>query len=222
MLLHSASITGGLVNVATHLIQHAGYWGIFTLTFVSTIIFVPGDEVTMLFGGYAVVDQSGSHAHHHLTIVGIIIAAIVGDLLGAGIAFFLGRAGLYKALERLPGPLKVEPHGMEVFNSWFERWGMPVVVVSRFAPVIRGAGPYAAGIAKMSYSRFVIACAIGTTGWMIGLGLLGDAVGHEWQKWKNHLDYVDYVAVVIIVAAIAWFLYKKVWKTRGESQTETV
>jgi membrane protein DedA with SNARE-associated domain len=218
-MLLSASVTGGLVTVATHLINDAGYWGIFGLCLVSAVIFVPGDEVTMLFGGYAVVSHGG---HHHMTIPGIIIAAIVGDMIGASIAFTIGYLGLHEGLERLPGHLRVSERSLATFNRWFERWGLPVVAISRIVPVVRGAGPYAAGIAKQAFTRFIVALLAGDLIWFIGLGLLGDAVGQQWQKWKNHLDYVDYVALVIIVALIGWWLYTKVWKTRGERRTETV
>jgi membrane protein DedA with SNARE-associated domain len=209
-MLLNASITGGLVTFATHLINDVGYWGIAGLCAMSALVFVPGTEVTMLFGA------PGPHTHHHMTIVGIIIAAIVGDLIGASLAWGIGYLGLTGALERLPGPLKVSPHEMERFDRWFERWGASVVAVSRIIPVIRGAGPYSAGIAKMSYVKAFIATLGGDILWFTGLGLLGDAVGHEWQKWKSHLDYIDYAVGVIIVALVAWWLYTKLWKNRGQ------
>ena len=59
--------------------------------------------------------------------------------------------------------------------------------------MIRAAFPYAAGVSKMSYPRFVAMATIGSIVWIGALGILGKAVGSQWQSWKHHLDYVDYV-----------------------------
>jgi membrane protein DedA with SNARE-associated domain len=210
-MLLDASVTGALVNLATHLINDAGYAGVGALTLISAIIFVPGDEVTMLFAGFNVYE-------HNLTLVGIILAACIGDLLGATIAYVIGYLGLHEGLEKLPGPLKISNHGMDSFDKWFARWGVPFVAVSRIIPGGRAAGPYGAGIAKMPYWKFLPPATAGTIVWMTGLGLLGKGVGSQWQKWKQHLDYVDYVIVVIVVGLIAWFLYQRLWRAPREAR----
>jgi membrane protein DedA with SNARE-associated domain len=83
------------------------------------------------------------------------------------------------------------------------------VAVSRLIPVFRSAPPYAAGIVKMGFGRFVAASAVGSLIWITGWALVGKAVGHSWPKWKHHLDYVDYAVVVIIVVAIVWWIVKR-------------
>ena len=91
-------------------------------------------------------------------------------------------------------------------QRWFERYGSPVVAVSRCIPVFRSAPPYAAGIARMPYWRFVSMATLGSIVWITGLALIGKAVGHQWPQWKHHLDYVDYAVVVVIVVAAAWLV----------------
>ena len=91
-------------------------------------------------------------------------------------------------------------------HRWFERYGSPVVAVSRCIPVFRSAPPYAAGIARMPYWRFASMATLGSIVWITGLALVGKAVGHQWPQWKHHLDYVDYaVVVLIVVVLLAWF-----------------
>ncbi len=89
-------------------------------------------------------------------------------------------------------------------TGWFDRYGSPAVAVSRCIPVFRSAPPYAAGIVKMPYWRFVSMATLGSIVWITGWALVGKAVGHNWQQWKHHLDIVDYVVVALIVVGLAW------------------
>ena len=86
--------------------------------------------------------------------------------------------------------------------------------MSRLIPVFRSAPPYAAGIVRMPYLKFVAFATLGSTVWMIGLGLLGKEVGSQWPQWKNHLDIVDYIVVALIVVAIVWWLVRVVRSRR--------
>jgi len=168
---------------------------------MSQLVIVPGTELTMLFAGFS-VDQ------HHMTLLGIIVAGILGDLLGASIAYAIGFFGLHEVLSRR-GPLHVDERQIERAHAWFERFGAPVVAISRLIPVFRSGPIYAAGVARMPYWRFLIMCTIGSAIWITCWGLVGKAVGSQWHQWKNHLDYVDYAVVAIIVLAIGWWVVRR-------------
>src|SRR5579875_3550070 len=75
-----ASITGPLVNLATHLIRTLGLAGVFALTTMTGVVGVPGSEPTMLFAGFNVYE-------HHLSLPGIIVFGVIGDVFGACIAY---------------------------------------------------------------------------------------------------------------------------------------
>ncbi len=68
---------------------------------VSQVIIVPGTEVTMLFAGFN-VDT------HHLTLIGIIIAGVIGDVLGASICYAIGYFGLHEVLARPGSPVHID------------------------------------------------------------------------------------------------------------------
>ena len=106
---------------------------------------------------------------------------------------------------------------IERAHRWFDRYGSPVIIVSRWIPVFRSAPPYAAGIVKMPYWRFVSMATIGSIVWITGLALLGKDVGKNWNQWKHHLDIVDYIVVAVIVVALVWWFVR--WR-RGRRGTE--
>ena len=212
-MFFDASVTSSLVNFATHVVQHLGYAGVTLMVTMSQLIIVPGTEPTMLFAGFN-VDT------HHLTLVGIILFGILGDVLGASIAYAIGYFGLHEVLAAR-GPLHIDQSKIERAHRWFDRYGAPSVAVSRIIPVFRSAPPYAAGIVRMPYLKFVTFATLGSTVWMVALGLLGKEVGSDWPKWKNHLDVVDYVVVALIVVAIVWWLVRLV-RSRRQPPAPTI
>jgi membrane protein DedA with SNARE-associated domain len=214
VLLLDGSVTNSLVTLATNLINDAGYAGVAALTAMSGVIGVPGTEVTMLFAGFNV-------SEHHLTLLGVIFFGVLGDLVGATIAYVIGFYGLHELLERYSGPLHATARGRDLAKAWFERWGPPVIVVSRCIPLVRAAFPYAAGTAKMSYLKFIPMAAIGSVIWIGGLALLGNAVGHDWPTWKKHLEVVDYVVLGLAVCLVVWWIVRRVRRGR-EGQASAV
>jgi membrane protein DedA with SNARE-associated domain len=205
-VLTDASVTASLVTFATHVVQHLGLAGVTLLIVMSQVVIVPGTEVTMLFAGFSV-------DNHHMTTLGIIIFGVLGDVIGATIAYMIGYFGLVELLSRR-GPLHVEKDKIERTGEWVKRYGAPVVAVSRLIPVFRSAPPYAAGIVKMRFPLFITMSAIGSVIWITCWALVGKAVGNQWPQWKNHLDYVDYAVVVLVVAGLGWWLLQRRRRTR--------
>jgi membrane protein DedA with SNARE-associated domain len=208
--LMDASVTNSLVNLATHVINDLGLAGVAAMVFMSAIVFVPGTEAPMLFAGFDVFEG-------HFSLLGIIIAGLVGDLLGASVAYAIGYFGAHEALSS-KGILHLDERKLARATDWFGRYGAPAVAVSRCLPLIRAAGPYAAGISQMSYVRCIFATFCGSAVWITGLALLGRGVGADWTKWKSHLDYVDYAVVAIVVVVAAWYGVRWLRARRG---TET-
>jgi membrane protein DedA with SNARE-associated domain len=209
MSLPVAAVSTLLVTIATKVIHHLGYAGIGLLIGVSAVIAVPGTELPMLFAGFNVYQ-------HHLGLVGIIVAGVLGDVIGASVAYAIGRFASQELIERHGAKIHAKPADLERAHGWFERYGSGTIVVSRWLPVIRAAFPYAAGVAKMSYWRFLAMATIGSIVWIGALGVLGKAVGHQWKTWKHHLDYVDYAGVAILIVLIVWGIVRWVRRARED------
>jgi membrane protein DedA with SNARE-associated domain len=200
-----ASVTDSLVNLATHVIRDLGLGGVVLLMTTSGVIGLPGTEPTMLFAGFNVFQG-------HLSLAGVIIAGLAGDMLGASIAYGIGFYGRAELLERRGSRLHVSRRKLDLAHRWFERWGEPAIFVSRLIPVVRAAFPYAAGVAEMTFWRFFVWALLGSIPWVVGLAVLGREVGSNWQSWRHNLEYVDYVGAAIVVGVIAYLILRR---TRG-------
>jgi len=201
-VLLDASVTDSFVTLATHIIRDLGLAGVALLTLTSGVIGLPGSEPTMLFAGFNVFSR-------HLTMVGIIVFGVVGDLAGASIAYTIGYFGRLELIERHGNKLHVSARRLELARGWFDRHGPPVIFVSRLIPAVRAVFPYAAGVAQMPFGRFFLYAMLGSIPWIAALGFLGQAVGSNWPSWRHNLEYVDYVAVALLVAAIAYLIVRR-------------
>lgn len=215
MLLAFASITDSLVSLATHVIQDIGLAGVFALTLSSGVIGLPGSEPTMLFAGFNVSEG-------HLTMVGIILAGLLGDVAGASIAYAIGYFGSRELFERQGAKLHMSTTRLDRTHRWFERYGAPVVFFSRMIPFVRAAFPYAAGVAEMPFGRFITLATLGSIPWIAGLGILGREVGSNWQNWRHNLEYVDYVGAAIVVGAIVYLIVRRSRSGGGDQAPDVV
>jgi membrane protein DedA with SNARE-associated domain len=206
-LLQLASVTDSLATLATHIINDLGLAGVGLMCLTTGVIGIPGTEPTMLFAGFNVYQ-------HHLTLLGIVIAGVIGDVIGATIAYAIGYYGRIELIERHGNKLHISPRRLEVARSWFDRYGSPVIFVSRFIPGLRAVFPFAAGVSQMPYVRFLPFAALGSLGWILGLGLVGRAVGSQWKTWRHNLGYVDYIVVILLVAAVAYLIIRR-FRGRG-------
>lgn len=209
MLLALASVTDSLVTLATHIIRDVGYAGVAIMTLTSGVVGVPGSEPTMLFAGFDVYQGN-------LSLIGIIVFGVLGDMAGASIAYAIGYWGREELVERHGNKLHISPQRLDRAHRWFDRFGAPVILVSRCIPFARAAFPYAAGVARMGYGRFLVFGTIGSIIWISALGVLGNAVGSNWQSWRHNLEYVDYVAAALLVVAIAWLIVRLTRSRRGD------
>jgi membrane protein DedA with SNARE-associated domain len=204
-----ASISESLVNIAWHFVRDAGLPAVFVLmTAESACVPIPS-EATMLFAGFAVAEPGTSHAHHHLTLFGIVAAGVAGNLVGSWIAYAVGRAGRLELVERHGRWLHITPSRIEWADRWFTRYGAPAIFFSRMLPIIRTFISLPAGIAKMPVVRFTVLTLAGSVPWVLALALAGEAVGSEWKDVRKGFDYVDYAVVALVVLAIAYVIVRR-------------
>ena len=108
--------------------------GVAVLTATTGVIGVPGTEPMMLFAGFDVYNGN-------LTLPGIIVAGVVGDMAGASIAYAIGYLRAARAA-RAPGEQAPrQPAALERAHRWFERQGRPAIFVSRMLPLVRAVVP---------------------------------------------------------------------------------
>ncbi len=208
-MLILASISESLVNSTAHFVRDAGLPGIFALMAVSSACIPIPSEVVMLFAGFAVADPTQSHSSHHLTMVGIVLAGLLGTLVGSWLAYAVGRGGRLELLERHGAKFHMGPAQIQRADRWFARYGQPAVLFGRVIPVVRAFVSLPAGMARMPLGRFTVLTVIGTIPWVLALALAGHALGGSWTTVRKGFEYVDYVVVAMVVIGVCWAIVQR-------------
>jgi membrane protein DedA with SNARE-associated domain len=208
-MLVLAAISETLVNETSHLVRDGGLPVIFALMAVGSACIPIPSEVVMLFAGFAVADPGQSASHHHLTLVGVVLAGMLGTIVGSWVAYAVGRGGRLELLERHGARFHMGPTQIERGDRWFQRHGEAAVLVGRLIPVVRAFVSLPAGVARMALGRFTVFSLIGTFPWVLGLAIAGHALGGDWTSVRKGFEYVDYAIVAVVVVGVAYMLVRR-------------
>jgi membrane protein DedA with SNARE-associated domain len=214
-MLVLASISESLVNTTAHFVRDAGLPGIFALMALSSACIPIPSEVVMLFAGFAVADPTQSASQHHMTMTGVVLAGLLGTMVGSWLAYGVGRGGRLELFERHGAKLHMGPAQIERADRFFQRYGEPTVLFGRMIPLVRAFVSLPAGIARMPLGRFTLFSLIGTIPWVVALAFAGHALGGDWTQVRKAFEYVDYVVVLLVIVGIVYAVVRR--RARPES-----
>jgi membrane protein DedA with SNARE-associated domain len=190
-----------IIEVATDFIGSAGELGVFLLMVLESACIPVPSEAIMLFAGFSVSEGE-------MTLVGIVIAGVLGNLVGSWIAYAVGYYGRLDLLEKNK-LIHISPKHLKWADDWFARYGNATVFFSRMLPIIRTFISLPAGVAKMPFWRFSAYTLLGSIPWVLMLAIVGEKVGDNWEDWRHKLGYLDYVVLAAIVIGIGWWLLRR-------------
>lgn len=194
----------------TDIMEQFGYLGILLMIALENVFPPIPSEVVLTFGGYMTVKSE-------LTIVGVIIAATIGSLLGAVILYGVGRLldvhRLEKIVDRWGRILRVSKDDIYKADAWFDKYGYWTVLFCRMIPLIRSLISIPAGMSNMNFGLFLLFTTIGTLIWNTVLVCVGAAVGESWEDIVEYMDIYSNFAYALIalggIIFIVWFYKRK-------------
>ncbi|QNQ80503.1 DedA family protein [Lactobacillus sp. PV034] len=190
----------------THFIEQFGYLAILLLITVENIFPPIPSEAVLTLAGFLVTKTK-------LTAAGVILASTLGSLIGAIILFavsrFLTLARLEKLLEtKFFKVLGFKNTDAQKAIAWFDKHGTGSILYGRCIPVVRSLISIPAGIAHVSWPKFLTLTAFGSLIWNSILILLGLYTGKKWQIIVKIFDDFTIVILVLIILAVLYFGYK--------------
>lgn len=190
-----------IVNVGTDFIGTTGLPAVFILMALESACLPVPSEAIMLFAGSSVADGQ-------LTMLGIVVAGVLGNLVGSWAAYAVGYYARLDLLEK-NRLIHLPPRYLKWADDWFERYGDATVFFTRMLPIIRTFISLPAGVARMPFWRFTGLTLLGCIPWVLMLGLIGEAVGENWERWRDHLHYLDYAVVAAILGGAIYLLIRR-------------
>ena len=152
---------------------------------------VPGETALIAFGVLA------SQGHYSIAVVIAVAAAaaIVGDNLGF---WLIGRRGGRALIVRYAWVERRTRHVLPHAEALIERYGGRAVFFGRFVSVLRETIAWVAGLAGMSWPRFLFWNALGGIVWASGVGSLAYFGGKALADAVSRYGLYAGAAIVVV------------------------
>jgi uncharacterized membrane-anchored protein/membrane protein DedA with SNARE-associated domain len=188
----------------TGFVSSWGYLAIFVLSVLQSCCIPTSSELTLGFGG--VLASQGT-----LSLPGVIVAGVAGEVVGAYIAWGIGKAGGRPLVERYGRHVLLSPRDLDRAQAWYgghERWG---VFGSRLLPVIRNFVAVPAGVARVPALRFGVLTAFGSLIWVSAMAGIGYTIGNQWKTVMNRFSDAGYLLGALALVSIVFLVWHR-WR----------
>ena len=183
----------GLAGQYGHWLYLLLFLVIFAETGLVVFPFLPGDSILFIAG--SVVATAGLDIH--LLVVVLVVAAVLGDTVNYSVGHYIGP----KAFEKPDSRWFKQAH-LRRTQQFYDQYGGATIIIGRFVPIIRTFAPFLAGVAGMTYRKFIAFNLIGGILWISSLVYAGYLFGNiPWVKNNLTLIVLTIVAVSLIPAA---------------------
>lgn len=179
-----------------HIAHEYGYWAIlFGIMLENAGIPIPGETVTLV-GGFL----AGSGELNYWYVLGV---ALLGAVIGDNIGYWIGVYGGWPLLLKVGSLFRVSESQLEKVRDQFSRNAARAVLLGRFVALLRiFAGPLA-GIAQMSYPKFLLCNFLGASIWASVMVSLAYFVG-QLISLATLVSWVAQFALLLLAFVAAW------------------
>ena len=195
-----------LAEWVTDVIDQLSYLGVALLVALENLFPPIPSEIILPFAGFSASDGNAN-------LIGMIIAATVGSLIGAwllyGISAAIGPERLDKFLVRFGRWFRLTPADVAKSNAWFDKHSSVAVLVCRCIPLMRSLISIPAGFRRMPLMRFTILTTIGSLVWNGALIGAGYGLRQRWEDVKPVVSWLQYAVIALILGAICWFVWRR-------------
>ena len=208
---------GDLATWVQDVINQFGYFGVALLVVIENVFPPIPSEIVLPFAGF-VAQQGAGAAESDTSVIGMMIAATVGSVIGALILYFVSAAigpdRLRAFVEKFGKWFGVKPADLVRAEAWFDRRSSLAVLVGRCVPLIRSIVSIPAGFRRMKLSSFIVLTAIGSAVWNIALIGAGAVLKDQWDRVGDYVGVFQWVVVLAIVVFVVRFVISRVKRRR--------
>jgi len=139
LLDHIIAVVAGW---ATTVVVALGLPGITLLMAIASACIPLPSEAILPFAGYLV-------SLGHFSLPGVVIAAVIGENIGAAIAYQMGQRGGRAFVASYGRWLLLDMHHLDLAERFFTRFGSAAVLIGRVLPIVRAFVALPAGLARI-------------------------------------------------------------------------
>lgn len=206
-----------IVRWATSVVEALGYGGVTMLVALENLFPPIPSEAVLPLAGFVAASGEAS-------VVGMVVAATIGSLLGAyalyGLSAAIGPIRLRRFVIRHGRWLRLDEDDLDRAESWFDHRAGSVVLASRCVPLMRSMISIPAGFRRMPLLTFSLYTLAGSLVWNLALVGAGYLLGENWQQAGRPVDILQDAVVGVFAVALAWLAWRRLTSQRAIANDE--
>jgi membrane protein DedA with SNARE-associated domain len=198
-----SNLLGQIALFCIETISLLGYFGVFFLMVLESMIFPIPSELVLPFAGFLITKEE-------MTFSLILIFSTLGSLVGSLLSYYLGKYGGNKFVLKYGKYFLLNKKHLINTEKWFSKKGELTIFLGRFIPVVRHIISIPAGIGKMNIKKFIFYTTIGAGMWNAFLTYFGFVLGNNWETIQQSSEYISWGIVALIIIFGVYFLWKEI------------
>ena len=187
------------------LINNFGYFGMFLGMILEAVIIVIPSELILATGG--ILSSSGIFDFWITFLVGLF-----GSVFCAIIIYFMGYFGGIPFIKKYGRYFFMKEEDITKSDSWYNKYGLIAALIGRNIPIIRTLISLPIGIARLSFTKFLLYTTIGSIPWTFVFVYFGYSLGNNWTILKHVTDRLKVPIIIILIVYLLSKIFIKVMK----------
>ncbi len=200
-----------LTDWATSIVERLGYLGVAMLVTIENVFPPIPSEAVLGLAGYTASQGDAS-------VIGMIIAATIGSVVGALILYWLssafGPVRLRAITIRYGKWIGFGETDLDRAEAWFDRRSRSAVLLCRCVPLIRSLISIPAGFRRMPLVAFTTFTLFGSLVWNTILITAGYALGDQWERILDYTEPFQTIVLLLIAVLLVALVVRKVVLTK--------
>ncbi|MDD5181974.1 MAG: DedA family protein [Candidatus Nanoarchaeia archaeon] len=190
-------------RLVASLITSAGYFGVYVLMILESMVFPIPSELVMPLAGF--LAYTGQFSFWMVCIV-----ATIGTITGSIISYYMGAKGGNPLFIKYGKYFLLDIADLEKAEEWFRKSGEITILAGRLVPVVRHLISIVAGVAKMDIGKVIVYTAIGGFIWNTFLAGAGYLLGQNWRLIKHYLEPISLIVLLLMAGLAVFFFYRRI------------
>jgi membrane protein DedA with SNARE-associated domain len=191
------SLEQGIIDTLQTIFDRFGWVGVTGLMIFENATGITPSEIILSFAGWFLIQR------HEVSPAFIPLAGLyagIGSTVGASIPYWIARKGGEPLVRKFTDLLGISMERVEQVETRFREWGSGIILIGRIIPGVRTLVNIPAGLARMSFGKFLVATFVGSYVWCTLLIGAGYVLGREWRTISDMLK--ANLPLVILGAAL--------------------
>lgn len=183
-----------------------GVWGVAALMLAQNLFPLLPSEIIMPLAGFLA-------SMGYLDLTGVVVAGLLGSLLGHLPWYFLGFALGEERLERIVAHhghwIRLRVAHVRKAEDWFDRHSIQAVLLGRLVPGVRTCINIPAGTSRMAFLPYLLYTLVGDAIWTSLLACGGYFLGRDYALIALYLHAIVWILAAILAAAFVWMYFRR-------------